>query len=136
MILTGYISVTDHVWKGRPHPDVAPISVFTNAQESVARKLEKVRKAVHAAGADSLLLGTLEDIAWLTNLRGSDIACTPVFTAYLLVTDDDVTLYVDPKKIQTDDSQKAPQDKRHFCCRLLRSSCTHRSAPQRAPRAS
>ena len=91
MILTGYISVTDHVWKGRPHPDAAPISVFTNAQESVARKLEKVRKAVHAAGADSLLLGTLEDVAWLTNLRGRDIACTPVFTSYLLVTDEDVT---------------------------------------------
>lgn len=106
MILTGYISVTDHVWKGRPHPDVAPISVFTNAQESVARKLEKVRKAVHAAGADSLLLGTLEDIAWLTNLRGSDIACTPVFTSYLLVTDEDVTLYVDPTKIQTADVKK------------------------------
>ena len=50
MVLTGYISVTDHVWKGRPHPDAAPISVFTNAQESVARKLEKVRKAVHACG--------------------------------------------------------------------------------------
>ena len=106
MILTGYISVTDHVWKDRPHPDSAPISVFTNAQESVARKLEKVRKAVHAAGSDSLLLGTLEDIAWLTNLRGSDIACTPVFTSYLLVTDEDVTLYVDPKKIQTDDVKK------------------------------
>ena len=61
---------------------------------------------MHAAGADSLLLGTLEDIAWLTNLRGSDIACTPVFTSYLLVTDEDVTLYVDPKKIQTDDVKK------------------------------
>ena len=106
MILTGYISVTDHLWKGRPHPDAAPISVFTNAQESVARKLEKVRKAVHAAGADSLLLGTLEDVAWLTNLRGRDIACTPVFTSYLLVTDEDVTLYVDPTKIQTADVKK------------------------------
>ncbi len=97
--VTGDTTVMERVWLERPAAEIKPVFVFTNGQESVEQKVRRVREAVHEAGAEALLLCTLEDIAWLTNLRGRDIACTPVFAAYLTVTDEAVTLYVNPEKL-------------------------------------
>ena len=54
------------------------------------------------AGADSLLVTTLDDIAWLFNLRGSDIQCNPVFLAYALVSPTKVQLFTDEARIEPD----------------------------------
>lgn len=104
--LVGDTSLMSRIWPQRPAAANHPVSVFTNGQLSVERKLSDVRSALHAAGADAMLLGTLEDIAWLTNLRGSDIECTPVFPAYLVLTDETVTLFVDPSKL-TDEAVRS-----------------------------
>ena len=104
--LAGHTALIDRIWKQRPAAPKHPVRVFTNAQQPVGRKLQNVRHAVHAAGADALVLGTLEDIAWVTNLRGNDVACTPVFTAYLTLTDEAATLYVDTDKL-TDKAVRA-----------------------------
>lgn len=98
--LTASMGLLERLWPERPEASHAPVYVFTNGQKPVNEKLASVRKMMRAAGADSLLIATLEDIAWLTNLRGSDIACTPVFRAYALVTDEALYLYVDPEKIK------------------------------------
>lgn len=97
--LVGDTSLMDRIWLQRPAAQKRPISVFTNGQLSVEQKVNDVRQALHAAGADAMLLGSLEDIAWLTNLRGSDIECTPVFASYLILTDETLTLFVDSAKI-------------------------------------
>ncbi len=44
--------------------------------------------------ADQLLVTALDEIAWLFNLRGGDIAYTPVFLSYLLLTKEQITLFV------------------------------------------
>lgn len=100
--LVGDTSLMDRVWQQRPEAMRHPIRVFTNGQLPLSRKLSDVRQAVHAAGADVLLLGSLEDIAWLTNLRGADIACTPVFPAYLVLTDETLTLFVNPNQLSNE----------------------------------
>ena len=47
-----------------------------------------------------LLVTALDEVAWLLNLRGGDVAHNPVFLAYVMVTEQDATLYVDQKKVQ------------------------------------
>ena len=58
--------------------------------ESVSSKLERVRKELNGS---ALVLNALDQICWLTNLRGKDVECNPVFFAYAVVTDE-LTLYL------------------------------------------
>lgn len=59
-------------------------------------KLREIRGAMTAEGADVLLLTSLEDIAWLLNLRGGDVACNPVVLSYLSLTQDSAVLFANP----------------------------------------
>ncbi|GIX46974.1 MAG: hypothetical protein KatS3mg131_1185 [Candidatus Tectimicrobiota bacterium] len=80
-------NLVDEVWEERPAPPAQPIYALpdTLTGRSVADKLAAVREQLHEAGAQALILTKLDEIAWLTNLRGSDIAYNPVFEAYLIV---------------------------------------------------
>jgi len=57
-------------------------------------KVEEVRAAVRAAGCQALVLSALDDVAWLLNLRGSDIEYNPVFFAYAAVTEGEVAVFL------------------------------------------
>ena len=56
--------------------------------------------------ADALVLTSLEEIAWLLNLRGNDVRCTPVFLAYMVLTQDKATLCVHKKILSRDLTKK------------------------------
>lgn len=80
------------VWdadEGCPRPPfpTEPVWILEEeyAGQSVSEKLVNVRKDMEKEKADVLLLTTLDDIAWLTNLRGSDIAYNPVFMANMVI---------------------------------------------------
>ena len=60
--------------------------------------VEAVRAQLVGKKADALLLGSLDDIAWLLNIRGNDIQHTPVVSAYVLVTGKAAVLFADPAK--------------------------------------
>ncbi len=62
--------------------------------EDAASKLERVRNEVREQGADAHVLASLEDIAWLLNLRGGDIRYCPVVLSYLILKEDSCTFYV------------------------------------------
>lgn len=62
--------------------------------ETAAQKLARVRAAMKEKGADYHLISSLDDIAWLTNLRGSDVSYNPVFLSYLLIGEETATLFV------------------------------------------
>ena len=83
------------VWPDRPQFCPQPARAFTFGQRSTADKLSMLRSELAHEGADAVLLSSLEDIAWLVNLRGSDLACTPVFSAYAIVLSDKALLYTD-----------------------------------------
>lgn len=89
------------VWVDRPGLPTAPIQAHEArfVSESVARKLGRVREAMQARGAVWHLLSSLDDIAWLTNLRGADVSYNPVFLAHLLIGPDAATLFVDGQKL-------------------------------------
>ena len=89
------------LWTDRPAMPLAPAFVYDTkyAGMSFTEKLPAVRQAMEAAGADSLLLSALDEIAWLLNIRGSDVHCNPVVVSYLLIEKDKVNYFVQPQKV-------------------------------------
>jgi Xaa-Pro aminopeptidase len=96
------------IWSARPALPTAKLYVH-DAQfvaQSAAAKLAAVRSAMSDAGATHHLLSSLDDIAWLTNLRGADVDYNPVFLAHLLIDlDDKATLFIDNNKVSAEIKQ-------------------------------
>ena len=92
----------DDIWTDRPgHPaETVTAHEVRFAGQSRGEKLSVLRARMAAAGATHHLIATLDDIAWLFNLRGSDVAYNPVFLAYALITNDDAVLFVDHSRIE------------------------------------
>ena len=91
----------DQVWIDRPALPGAPFFVLEEhyAGQSCQDKLAAVRTKMQQAGADYLPLSSLDDIAWLLNLRGSDIDFNPVGLAYLLLGLQRCTLFTEARKL-------------------------------------
>ena len=89
------------LWTDRPAMPLAPAFVYDTkyAGISFTEKLSAVRQAMEAAGADSLLLSALDEIAWLLNIRGNDVHCNPVVVSYLLIEKDKVNYFIQPQKV-------------------------------------
>jgi Xaa-Pro aminopeptidase len=90
------VDLLDDIWTGRPglpteamYEHVAP-----HATMARAAKLAATRAAMEKAGAQYHFLSTLDDIAWLFNLRGADVSFNPVFVAHALLEQDGATLFV------------------------------------------
>ncbi|KAJ2801386.1 hypothetical protein H4R20_003693 [Coemansia guatemalensis] len=95
-------NLVDKVW-GSERPAQPKNEVFVQemkyAGELHTDKIARVREEIKKEGVDGLVISALDEIAWLLNLRGSDIDYNPVFIAYVLVTKSDVTLYIDEAKL-------------------------------------
>ncbi len=102
--LEGRHDLLDDIWHNRPPLPAAPVFLHptTYAGKSLGGKLAEVRAMLEQHKATELLITTLDDIAWLFNLRGSDIECNPVFLAYALITRDTATLFVNQQRIEPD----------------------------------
>ena len=89
------------LWTARPPLPLAPIEIQPDelAGEHVGSKLSRIRRALREQHADGMLIAALDDIAWTLNLRGTDVHCTPVFAAYLLISTTSVTLYINKVKL-------------------------------------
>ena len=90
------------IWPDRPALPKARIDEHALAYACITRadKLARLRTVLRKQGASHHLVSSLDDIAWLTNLRGSDVECNPVFLAHLLIeTDRRATLFVDRSKL-------------------------------------
>jgi Xaa-Pro aminopeptidase len=95
------LDLLDEVWPERPGLPHEPVFEQQPRFAPVARsaKLEKLREAMQRAGAGWHLISTLDDIAWLLNLRGSDVPYNPVFVAHLLIGSKAATLFVSDGKV-------------------------------------
>jgi len=91
----------DLIWTDRPRLPDAPIYEHLPPYACVTRaaKLADVRAAMAGHGADVHLVSTVDDIAWLFNLRGSDVEYNPVFLAHALIGLDHATLFVADGKV-------------------------------------
>lgn len=92
------------LWMDRPViPDnEVQLHPLEYSGESTSSKISRVRKYLTECGADGLLVTALDEIAWVLNLRGSDVHCNPVFVSYLLISPEKVTLYINNVKLSAD----------------------------------
>lgn len=89
------------VWEARPSLPSNPVyqHLAPHATVSRAEKLSQLRHALKERGADWHFIATLDDIAWLFNLRGSDVSYNPVFLSFALVSQQSATLFVGADKV-------------------------------------
>lgn len=94
----------EQIWMNRPAIPENPVEIqsLNFAGETVDDKIQRIRKALREHHADGILVSALDDIAWTLNLRGADVHCNPVFVSYLLISSDQVSLFVNPKKISSE----------------------------------
>lgn len=92
------------IWTDRPTRPMNPAFVHDEALagEDVDSKISRVVDALDAADADGLLITALDEIAWLLNLRGSDVDYTPVVIAFAYVSEDERVLFIDSEKVTSE----------------------------------
>ena len=94
----------DEVWTDRPEipKEEAFIHNIKYCGKSAGEKLSEVREKMKELGAENYIIASLDDIAWLYNIRGNDIHCNPVVISYALVKEKEAFLYVDKDKISNE----------------------------------
>ncbi|MBQ9305469.1 aminopeptidase P family protein [Butyrivibrio sp.] len=93
--------LAEDVWTDRPALPCHDMYVLSDelCGRSFKEKLANVRSKMREFGATAHLLSKLDDIMWLTNLRGSDVECNPVALAYAYITFDRFVLFVQKKEV-------------------------------------
>jgi Xaa-Pro aminopeptidase len=102
----------DTCWPDRAALPAAPVFEHTAPEAAVSRrdKLAQVREAMAIHGATHHFVSTVDDIAWITNLRGSDVDYNPVFLAHLLLDAASGTLFVGAGKVPDDLAARLADD--------------------------
>src|SRR5581483_4814960 len=92
----------DAIWTERPAPPLGPVSVHgpRYAGEAESEKLGRIRQELDRLGADALVLSDSHAVAWTFNIRGADVAHTPLPLSYALVPKDGrPTVFIDHRKL-------------------------------------
>lgn len=95
------LDLLTELWTDRPALPVSAVYEHLPPQASVKRgdKLARLRQVINERGADWHFIATLDDIAWLFNLRGSDVSYNPVFISFALIGPNSISLFVDSDKL-------------------------------------
>ena len=95
------IDLLQEAWSDRPSLPDQPVYAHLPPQATVSRveKLAKLRESLKERGADWHFIATLDDIAWLFNLRGADVSFNPVFVSFALISQQQATLFVALDKV-------------------------------------
>lgn len=121
-------------WPDRPPLSASPAWALDEVYcgRSRAEKLTQIRRLLSDRKADVLLLSSLDDIAWLLNLRGGDVACCPVVLSFLALTASDARLFINPtvlpealkSALVSDGISLAPYDKIYAYAAALPDHCS------------
>ncbi|MCK8060124.1 MULTISPECIES: aminopeptidase P family protein [unclassified Fusibacter] len=95
------LDLIDSLWTERPAFPMGRVIDFKleYAGQSRTEKIERVRETMKKNAADAFILPNLDDIAWLLNIRGEDIQYCPFVISYVIITLDEVKLYVHSEKL-------------------------------------
>ena len=91
----------NEIWEDRPAMPEDPAFIYDIKYAGVSStdKIAAIRKELKKTGASSVILPSLDEIAWTLNLRGSDVHCNPVIVSYLVITEKEVIYFISPEKI-------------------------------------
>lgn len=100
------------VWTDRPKMSAEPVWLLSDKYTGVTRaqKLAEVRRKMAENGADALLMATLDDVNYLYNIRGNDVAYTPLALSYTVVTPDSAVLYASAEAVSDEVRQALAGD--------------------------
>ncbi|GAB3203929.1 Xaa-Pro aminopeptidase [Pontibacter aydingkolensis] len=98
----------DPIWHDRPSLPASPAFLLGEevTGESMESKLQRLRTALKKYRADYHLISSLDDLAWLFNMRGSDVKCNPVVLSFALISQDKAMLFMDAAKLSEEDQQR------------------------------
>jgi len=97
------------IWtENRPDIPLTPLYEYEDkyAGESVPDKLQRVREALAEKRCDAAVVAELDEIGWLLNIRGRDVDYTPCVIAYVVVETERCTLFIDARKVNTENAAK------------------------------
>lgn len=106
MEVRGTVDLLTPLWHNRPTLPSAPAYVLDAALtgEATHSRLQRLRQEMKRSRVDAHFISSLDDVAWLFNIRGSDVACNPVVLGFGLITADKAILFIDRQKLQSEDS--------------------------------
>lgn len=112
--LRGVPGLIDAVWTDRPATEPARVvpHPLAHAGEAADAKLARLRAVLQTAGATSLLVTALDEVAWLLNLRGGDVPMSPVALAFCLVDEASTTLFVHEEAVSPELRASLPREVR------------------------
>ena len=112
IVLDPAVDLISPIWKNRPLLPTAHVhehpAKFVGANR--AEKIKAVRDGLKRQKAEATLLSSLDDIAWLFNLRGNDVPYNPLFVAHAVVAQKSVALFIDHAKVPADVLRKLQRD--------------------------
>jgi Xaa-Pro aminopeptidase len=106
------LDLLDRVWPQRPPLPTGAVyeHVAPHASVSRAEKLDQIRRAMHEKGAQWHFISTLDDLAWLLNLRGADVNYNPVFVAHALIGLERASLFIVDGKVPAELAESLARD--------------------------
>lgn len=98
----------NEIWSDRPELSKEKIFIhdIKYCGRCTSEKLQEVRGEMKKLEGENYVIASLDDIAWLFNIRGNDIAYNPVALAYALISDNEAVLYIDEEKVANDDKRR------------------------------
>lgn len=92
------------IWRDRPSLPASQVFVLEEkfTGESVEKKLTRVRNILEEENCDVNIITSLDDIAWIFNIRGNDVKNNPVNLAYAAITVDKAVLYIGEEKLNSE----------------------------------
>jgi len=99
--IDGTADLIGELWADRPSDSQQPVWILSDeeAGQSVLDKIEKIRSLLREGHLDATFVSSLDDIAWILNIRGGDVPYNPVVQSYLYLSLDDLCWFVDSRKI-------------------------------------
>lgn len=91
----------DRIWTDRPAIPGYPLFEMPVelSGKSVGEKLDEINNRLRKEGADCLIVGALDEIAWTFNIRGTDVTYNPVAVSYAFISEDETVLFIQPQKL-------------------------------------
>lgn len=111
IIVDGHVDVLETIWNDRPTLPTSPAFLLDESTtgESTISKLNRVREKMKSKRVAAHLISSLDDLAWLLNIRGNDVPCNPVVLGFVLLVGDESTLFIEPSKLNDVDKETLEQ---------------------------
>lgn len=103
IVVDGHVDLLSPLWAGRPALPLAEAYLLadTTTGQSTTSKLAAVRAVLSKNRAQAHLVSSLDDLAWLLNIRGRDVPCNPVVLGFVYVTAEEAILYIETAKLDS-----------------------------------